>query len=77
MPFIPGQVSGLIAGFVIIAIYTLIYAAIKLTGRSERNEVNDGRVNNKFKEGILMEFSEELTQQENEKKGCCENKDKE
>jgi L-asparagine transporter-like permease len=78
MPFIPGQASGLIAGFIIIALYTLIYMAIKLTGRSEKKAINDGRVNNtRFKESIRAEFSEELTQDDDEKKGCCEKKNKE
>lgn len=77
MPFIPGQSSGLIAGLVIIALYILIYAAIKLTGRYERKEVNEGRINNsKFKESLSTEFSKELTKEENEKKGCCEIKNK-
>lgn len=75
MPFIPGQVSGLIAGLVIIALYTLIYIAVKLTGRSERKIINKIKLNDTgFKESISAEFSEELSKEDHEKKGCCEMK---
>lgn len=73
MPFIPGQSSGLIAGLVIIALYTIIYAAAKQTGRLEGKETSR-RVNTTgLNESILTEFSDELAH-DDDKKGCCENK---
>ncbi|KGK84155.1 amino acid permease [Clostridium sp. HMP27] len=68
MPFIPGQGSGLIAGFILIALYSFIYMGIKFVNSPERNNVINRSVSNRrYKKRLLTEFSKELTE-ENEKK---------
>lgn len=68
MPFIPGQGSGLIAGFVLIALYSFIYIGIKFVNSPERNNaINRSVSNRRYKKRLLTEFSKELTG-ENEKK---------
>jgi L-asparagine transporter-like permease len=62
MPLISGQSSGLIAGFVMVALYSLIYTTVKAFGGYEKKH-NDGKlINNKgCVPKLSMEFSEELT----------------
>lgn len=68
MPFIPGQGSGLIAGFILIALYSFIYMGIKFVNSPERNNaINRSVSNRRYKKRLLTEFSKELTG-ENEKK---------
>lgn len=68
MPFIPGQGSGLIAGFILIALYSFIYMGIKFVNSPERNNaINRSVSNRRYKKRLLTEFSKELTE-ENEKK---------
>ncbi|MBE6069127.1 MAG: amino acid permease [Clostridium lundense] len=68
MPFIPGQGSGLIAGFILIALYSFIYMGIKFVNSSERNNaINRSASNRRYKKKLLTEFSKELME-ENEKK---------
>lgn len=74
MPLIDGQGSGLIVGFIMIIICSLIYAGMKAFSNSERNKSRDIRIKRKVYESKLVtEFSEELTDSHREKKknkGC-------
>jgi L-asparagine transporter-like permease len=64
MPFISGQASGLIAGIVMVALYSVIYIVLKLIVNSQKNDTADRRLHGKrYKESLLTEFSEELTEQ--------------
>lgn len=68
MPFIAGQGSGLIAGFILIALYSVIYMGIKFVNSPERNNaINRSVSNRRYKKRLLTEFSKELTE-ENENK---------
>jgi L-asparagine transporter-like permease len=63
MPFIPGQASGMIAGILVVVLFSVIYIAMKLYKRSARDKngyANPiGRGN---KAQYLAEFSKELTE---------------
>ncbi|MGE4486100.1 MAG: amino acid permease, partial [Oscillospiraceae bacterium] len=63
MPFVPGQASGLIAGLIIVAMYSLSYLIV----RHFRPRIN---MRNMYKreEGLTAEFSEELSDTNDEKK---------
>jgi len=64
MPFISGQVSGLIAGIIMVALYSLIYIAIRFIKRSQKSNTPYRRFNNKNDQlRMLTEFSEELTEE--------------
>lgn len=68
MPFIPGQASGLIAGFILVALYSFIYIGITLVNSSQRSKIINKRLSDgKYKKSLLTEFSKELGE-ENEKK---------
>jgi L-asparagine transporter-like permease len=56
MPFIPGQGAGLIAGVLMIAFYSAVYAAMKFLRRSE----NKVHMNFDSSRSMAAEFSEEL-----------------
>lgn len=61
MPFIPGQVSGLIAGIIIIAFYSLAYLAMKLFKTSRENDADHIKYRiKKYRAGLSAEFSREL-----------------
>lgn len=61
MPFIPGQVSGLIAGIIIIAFYSLAYLAMKLFKTSRENDDDHVKYHiKKYRAGFSAEFSKEL-----------------
>ncbi len=61
MPLIPGQGSGLIAGIVFIAFYSVVYWAMKLYRRIDRQyTVNDLLNNKKQRVSLSTEMSEEL-----------------
>jgi L-asparagine transporter-like permease len=63
MPFISGQSSGLIAGFIMIALYSLIYITQKLTKGSQKNKTADRILNSKeYQPRLSTEFSKELTE---------------
>jgi L-asparagine transporter-like permease len=67
MPLISGQSSGLIAGFVMVALYSLTYAAIKYFGGSEKKYTGGRLINNKrYAPKLSMEFSKELIEQDQE-----------
>lgn len=69
MPFIPGQVSGLIAGFTIIAVYSLIYIAIRLAGHSkEKKPFTKDLSEQEYTSMLSREFSEELIKPRKEEK---------
>ncbi|MHB8066100.1 MAG: amino acid permease [Ruminiclostridium sp.] len=58
MPLIPGQAAGLIAGIIMIALYSLIYIAIRLTkGFKKKDNIYQGFENRR----LSTEFSKELT----------------
>lgn len=68
MPFIPGQGSGLIAGVVLIALYSFIYMGITFVNNPERNNVINRRINNRaYEKRLLTEFSKELTEEDKKK----------
>lgn len=68
MPFIPGQGSGLIAGFILIALYSFIYMGIKFVNSPERNNAINRRLNNRiYEKRLLTEFSKELTEEDKKK----------
>ncbi|GIM30004.1 GABA permease [Clostridium polyendosporum] len=72
MPFISGQASGLIAGFIVVALYSLIYIAIRFINSSQKDNISNRRLNNKrYQASLLTEFSKELTK---EVKGKDKNK---
>lgn len=63
MPFIPGQGSGLIAGFILIALYSSIYMVVKFVNSPERNNADNRRLNNRiYEKRLLTEFSKELAE---------------
>lgn len=66
MPFVPGQASGLIAGFSIVAFFSLCYLVIKLTNRN-KNYGDIGKRRFRQRPAVSTEFSEEL-KPENEDK---------
>lgn len=62
MPLISGQTSGLIIGFTMVIISSLIYAGMKVFNNSEKNKGTNIRINKKvYKSKLATEFSEELT----------------
>lgn len=67
MPLIPGQASGLIAGLIMVVLYTAIYGSIRLAGRSQKNIITHRIDNNMHKSRLLTEFSKELSEDENKK----------
>jgi L-asparagine transporter-like permease len=58
MPFVEGQASGLFAGIIIVALYSAVYAALRLHQRKSKTARLDLYKKNI---GIPVEFSEELT----------------
>lgn len=63
MPFVKGQASGLIAGFVIVAFYAICYVMISLLSRKEQDIKNS-----RFRRAALSaEFSEEIKPDNEEK----------
>ena len=69
MPFIPGQASGLIAGLIMIVIYSSAYLLIKTLKVSPSKEISDIRSNKMgYQFGVLEEFSKELIIDENKHK---------
>jgi L-asparagine transporter-like permease len=63
MPFISGQTSGLIAGFIMIALYTLIYVVMRFTNASQKNNTTYRSLNNKrYQSRLSTEFSKEVTE---------------
>jgi len=68
MPLISGQTSGLIIGFAMIIISSLIYAGMKIFNNSEKNKNRNIMINRKVHQSKLAtEFSEELTDSPREK----------
>ena len=62
MPFISGQSSGLIAGIVMVVLYSLIYMGLGFVKKPNSSNVAYGRINNKiYKSRLSTEFSNELT----------------
>jgi L-asparagine transporter-like permease len=63
MPLIPGQASGLIAGIIMIILYSIIYTVIRLTKGFRTKGINyRGLENKRFQSGFSTEFSKELTE---------------
>jgi L-asparagine transporter-like permease len=68
MPLIPGQLSGLIAGIIMIALYSLIYLAIRFVFNPQKNTTtNKGFKYNRYQSRLSTEFSKELADEFNEK----------
>ncbi|WP_206458175.1 amino acid permease [Anaerovorax sp. IOR16] len=68
MPFIPGQTSGLIAGFTIIAAYSLVYMAMNVLNRSEERNIEEGFRGKEYSSILSQEFSNELIEKMKEEK---------
>ncbi len=68
MPFISGQTSGLIAGVIIIALYSLIYMVMKFIRSSQKKHVTSRSLNMKrYKQRLSTEYSKELAEGISEK----------
>jgi L-asparagine transporter-like permease len=65
MPFIPGQGTGLVAGIGMVVVYSLIYFAMRYRTRARSNKSGVPTID--YRAGMLTEFSEELTDQVNDK----------
>ncbi|AWK51767.1 amino acid permease [Clostridium beijerinckii] len=69
MPLISGQASGLICGFAMIIISSLIYLGMKVFNNSEKNKNGNIRINRKVHQSKLAtEFSDEFTDSHMEKR---------
>lgn len=63
MPFISGQSSGLIAGIIMIALYSLIYYALRFTKGAEKNNKDNKMLRYvRHKIAFQAEFSKELNE---------------
>jgi L-asparagine transporter-like permease len=72
MPLISGQSSGLIAGFIMVALYSLIYLAVKFFGGAAKKYTHSRMLSSKrYAPKLSMEFSKELMGKDEES-----NKDK-
>ncbi|MDR7235809.1 amino acid permease [Neobacillus drentensis] len=61
MPFIPGQGVGLVAGIVMVVVYSLIFYVMRITSRTKvQNTLRKGNPMMKNQPSFLTEFSEEL-----------------
>jgi L-asparagine transporter-like permease len=63
MPFISGQASGLIAGVIMVALYSLVYIAIGFINRTQKNNTARGLNNRRYGARLSAEFSKELTEE--------------
>ena len=63
MPFIPGQGTGLVAGIGMVVVYSLIYFAMRYRTRERTSKSGVSTID--YRDGMLTEFSEELTDQVN------------
>lgn len=62
MPFISGQSSGLIAGIVMVVLYSLIYIGLGFTKSPQKSDITSDRINSKmYKSRLSTEFSNDLT----------------
>lgn len=70
MPFISGQVTGLVAGVIMVLSYSIIYIAIKVVfSRREGNQLFIIKTKKpRLRPGFLTEFSKELTNQPDKQK---------
>lgn len=63
MPFISGQLSGLIAGIAIIAFYSVAYIVIKYVNNPEKQKILHGGLNSKmYREKLSTEMSKEISE---------------
>ena len=68
MPFIPGQGAGLVTGFIMIMVYSLIYLALKFRASSERRAAKTrGLLIKNYRSRLSTEFSEEIMGKINKK----------
>ncbi|WP_042454902.1 amino acid permease [Neobacillus dielmonensis] len=70
MPLIPGQGTGLIAGIVMVLVYSMIYFAMRyrIKTKTKTNfSANQGLKKENYQPGFLTEFSNELTDEDKEK----------
>jgi hypothetical protein len=67
MPLMSGQSSGLIAGFIMIALYSLIYLSVKFFGGAAKKQTHSRLISSKrYASKLSMEFSKELIEQDQE-----------
>lgn len=74
MPLISGQSSGLIIGFIMIAVFSLIYVGMKYFSNSEKSKSVNITANRKVNQSkFVTEFSDELvdSSEVKEKNKCC------
>jgi L-asparagine transporter-like permease len=64
MPFIPGQGTGLVAGIGMVVVYSLIYFAMRYRTRERTSKSGVSTID--YRDGMLTEFSEELTDKVND-----------
>jgi L-asparagine transporter-like permease len=68
MPFISGQASGLIAGFILLAIYSLVYIVMRVSNRTKSIDKPYKELKGKrYQPRFSTEFSEELANEIKEK----------
>jgi L-asparagine transporter-like permease len=67
MPFVPGQESGLIAGIIMVAFYTISYVIMKYSRKIHANNMI------RYRTQVSTEFSKELTKDKNDKKNVDNN----
>lgn len=81
MPFIPEQVPGMIAGILMVALFSFIYIGIKFFKRTENDRPGyHGLINKAGQSQLMMELSKELSnsadiKDEDGKDECKEDKD--
>ena len=72
MPFISGQLSGLLAGLGMTTLYALIYVIMKLTGRKKEAPGMEQLHNKGMRAGFSQEMSRELTENCSECTSNCD-----
>ena len=76
MPFISGQLSGLIAGIAMTVLYILIYAVMWMVGRKKEAPEMERLHGRKWNAAYTQEMSKEFLADHEEKSCGCNNRDK-
>lgn len=76
MPFISGQSSGLVAGLVIVALYSVVYLGVNFYKKFSKENTAYKNIDAKMRRvGLSTEFSKELTRKEENRKNNTKDKD--
>lgn len=68
MPFVPGQTSGLIAGVIMVALYTVSYLFVKLhQATRQKNEARKILHNREYRAEISTELTEKINKEDKDK----------